>query len=91
MEKQLEVVEDLVQEAEVCIKDAYYRGYEEGAKINKLSFKTNGELLNSFLKYVIDNYRIYNNEDFTLSFIYEGVIYPKEVIIKNFLLSYEND
>jgi hypothetical protein len=95
MEKQLEVVEDLVQEAEICIRDAYYRGYEEGAKINNLSFITKGELLNKFDSYA--------NKYIRLTGDGEGVVFvPRQpegmrlgitldTLIKNFLLSYDND
>jgi hypothetical protein len=95
MEKQLEVVEDLVQEAEICIRDAYYRGYEEGAKINNLSFITKRELLRTFDSYANKYIRLTGDE--------EGAIFvPRQpdgmrlgitldTLIKNFLLSYDDE
>jgi len=95
MEKQLEVVEDLVQEAEICIRDSYYRGYEEGAKINNLSFVTKGDLLKSFDSYVNKYIRLTGDD--------EGAIFvPRQpdgmrlgitldTLIKNFLLSYDDE
>jgi len=95
MEKQLEVVEDLVQEAEICIRDAYYRGYEEGAKINNLSFITKGDLLKKFDSYANKYVRLTGDE--------EGAIFvPRkpegmrlgitlDTLVKNFLLSYDDE
>lgn len=95
MEKQLEVVEDLVQEAEICIRDAYYRGYEEGAKINNLSFISKSQLLRTFDSFANKYIRLIGDE--------EGAIFvPRQpdgmrlgitldTLIKNFLLSYDND
>lgn len=89
MENKLTIVEDLVQTAEICIQDAYYLGYESGSKVNKLSFKTNNELIKSFIDHVQKNYQIFNNDNLGLSFVLGGVAYPAEVIIKNFLLSHD--
>lgn len=95
MEKQLEVVEDLVQETETCIRDAYYRGYEEGAKENNLSFISKGDLLKSFDSYANKYIRLTGDED--------GAIFvPRQpdgmrlgitldTLIKNFLLSYDDE
>lgn len=95
MEKQLEVVEDLVQEAEICIRDAYYRGHEEGAKLNNLSFVSKSELLRMFDSYANKYIRLTGDE--------EGAIFvPRQpdgmrlgitldTLIKNFLLSYDDE
>lgn len=95
MEKQLEVVEDLVQEAEICIRDAYYRGYEEGAKINNLSFISKSQLLRTFDSFANKYIRLTGDE--------EGAIFvPRQpdgmrlgitldTLIKNFLLSYDDE
>jgi len=95
MEKQLEVVEDIVQEAEICIRDAYYRGYEEGAKINNLSFISKSQLLRTFDSYASKYIRLTGDED-------GAVFVPRQpdgmrlgitldTLIKNFLLTYDND
>lgn len=91
MEKQLDFVEDLVHETEICIRDAYYRGYEEGNKVNKLTFKTNSELLESFLSHVRNHYQLYHDQDLGIKFASKNVLYQSDTIIKNFLLSYDND
>jgi len=95
MEKKLEVVEDLVQEAEICIRDAYYRGYEEGAKINNLSFISKSQLLRTFDSYSSKYIRLTGDED--------GAIFvPRQpdgmrlgitldTLIKNFLLTYDDE
>jgi hypothetical protein len=95
MEKQLEVVEDLVQEAEICIRDAYHRGHEEGAKMNNLSFISKSQLLRTFDSYANKYIRLTGDED--------GAIFvPRQpdgmrlgitldTLIKNFLLSYDNE
>jgi len=95
MEKQLEVVEDIVQEAEICIRDAYYRGYEEGAKINNLSFISKSQLLRTFDSYASKYIRLTGDED-------GSVFVPRQpdgmrlgitldTLIKNFLLSYDDE
>jgi hypothetical protein len=88
-------IEDIIQEAEICIRDAYYRGYEEGAKINNLSFITKGDLLRAFDSYANKYVRLTGDE--------EGPVFvPRrpegirlgitlDTLIKNFLLSYDDE
>ena len=85
-------LEDLIQETEITLRDAYRRGFEKGEQASKVSLKNNTKMLISFEVYVTKNYKRMVVDD-ELFFVDEPnqVAITLSQAIKNFLLTYDDE
>jgi hypothetical protein len=90
-----DTIEDLIQETEITLRDAYRRGYEKGSKPNKAMLESKADMLRAFEAHLSKFRRIEDSER-------EPVFIPKKTdgipygsflttIIKNFLLTYDDN
>lgn len=84
-------LEDLIQETEITLRDAYRRGIEKGEQASKVALKNNTKMLISFEVYVTKNYKRMVVDD-ELFFVDEPnqVAITLSQAIKNFLLTYDD-
>ena len=90
-----EEIEDLMHEAEIVIRDAYQRGFNNGNVSNKAILESKKDMLKAFDSYANKYIRLTGDE--------EGSIFvPRQpegmrlgitldTLIKNFLLSYDDE
>lgn len=90
-----EEIEDLMHEAEIVIRDAYQRGFNNGNVSNKALLESKKDMLKAFDSYANKYIRLTGDE--------EGSIFvPRQpegmrlgitldTLIKNFLLSYDDE
>lgn len=85
-------LEDLIQETEITLRDAYRRGIEKGEQASKVALKNNTKMLISFEVYVTKNYKRMVVDD-ELFFVDEPnqVAITLSQAIKNFLLTYDDE
>ena len=85
-------LEDLIQETEITLRDAYRRGIEKGEQSSKVALKNNTKMLISFEVYVTKNYKRMVVDD-ELFFVDEPnqVAITLSQAIKNFLLTYDDE
>lgn len=90
-----DTIEDLIQETEITLRDAYRRGYEKGSKPNKAMLESKADMLRAFEAHLSKFRRIEDSER-------EPVFIPKNpdgmpmgisfsTLIKTFLLTYDNE
>lgn len=89
-----EEIADLITDVGRSIEEAYRRGLEKGGLENKAILDSKKDMLSKFDSYVHKNYRRLEDGEYIL-FIdktdkWERAHY-KEKIIKNFLLSYDDE
>jgi hypothetical protein len=84
-------LEDLIQETEITLRDAYRRGLEKGEHASRVALKNNTKMLISFEMYVTKNYKRMVVDD-ELFFVDEPnqVAITLSQAIKNFLLTYDD-
>ena len=90
-----EEIEDLMHEAEIVIRDAYQRGFNNGNVGNKAILESKKDMLKAFDSYANKYIRLTGDE--------EGAIFvPRQpegmrlgitldTLVKNFLLSYDDE
>jgi hypothetical protein len=90
-----EEIEDLMHEAEIVIRDAYQRGFNNGNASNKALLESKKDMLKAFDSYANKYIRLTGDE--------EGSIFvPRQpegmrlgitldTLVKNFLLSYDDE
>lgn len=90
-----EEIEDLMHEAEIVIRDAFQRGFNNGNVTNKAILESKKDMLKAFDSYVSKYIRLTGDE--------EGAVFvPRkpegmrlgitlDTLIKNFLLSYDDE
>jgi hypothetical protein len=90
-----EEIEDLMHEAEIVIRDAYQRGFNNGNVSNKAILESKKDMLKAFDSYANKYIRLTGDE--------EGAIFvPRQpdgmrlgitldTLVKNFLLSYDDE
>jgi hypothetical protein len=90
-----EEIEDLMHEAEIVIRDAYQRGFNNGNVSNKAILESKKDMLKAFDSYANKYIRLTGDE--------EGSIFvPRQpegmrlgitldTLVKNFLLSYDDE
>ena len=90
-----DAIEDLMHEAEIVIRDAYQRGFNNGNVSNKAILESKKDMLKAFDSYVIKYIRLTGDQ--------EGAIFvPRQpegmrlgitldTLVKNFLLSYDDE
>ena len=90
-----EQIEDLMHEAEIVIRDAYQRGFNNGNVSNKAILESKKDMLKAFDSYANKYIRLTGDE--------EGSIFvPRQpegmrlgitldTLVKNFLLSYDDE
>lgn len=85
-------IEDLIEESNICIRDAYRRGYEDGGVVNRAAISSKKDMLISFESYASKHYRRAIIHD-SLFFVNESksVALTLEELIKNFLLTYDDE
>jgi hypothetical protein len=84
-------IEDLIQETEITLRDAYNRGLNKGGELNRTVRATVTQLISAFTIYTTKNYRqSYNTED-DLIYTHKETnqIQTLPQLIKTFLLSYD--
>ena len=93
MENYKEVLEDLLGEAEITIRDAYQRGVEKGGRTNRAILEGKKDMLRKFVDYK-NRFNEFKAEDeyyfVSRSPQVESPI-NLEQLIKTFLLTYDND
>jgi hypothetical protein len=92
MENYKEVLEDLLGEAEITIRDAYQRGVEKGGRTNRAILEGKKDMLRKFVDYK-NRFNEFKAEDeyyfVSRSPQVESPI-NLEQLIKTFLLTYDN-
>ena len=85
-------LEDLIQETEITLRDAYRRGIERGGEASKVALKNNNKMLFSFEVYVTKNYKrmVVDGELFFVDEPNQVAITLTQAI-KNFLLTYDDE
>lgn len=85
-------LEDLIQETEITLRDAYRRGIERGEQASKVALKNNTKMLVSFEVYVTKNYKrmVVDGELFFVDEPNQVAITLTQAI-KNFLLTYDDE
>lgn len=85
-------LEDLIQETEITLRDAYRRGIEKGEQASKVALKNNTKMLVAFEVYVTKNYKrmVVDGELFFVDEPNQVAITLTQAI-KNFLLTYEDE
>jgi len=87
-------LEDLIQEVEITLRDAYRRGYEQGGQSNKAILDSKRDMLVKFEAY-LSTFRRLEGEDKDSIFLKKSDVMPRgiflETLIKNFLLSYDDE
>lgn len=85
-------LEDLIQETEITLRDAYRRGIEKGEQASKVALKNNTKMLVSFEVYVTKNYKrmVVDGELFFVDEPNQVAITLTQAI-KNFLLTYDDE
>ena len=90
-----DAIEDLMHEAEIVIRDAYQRGFNNGNVSNKAILESKKDMLKAFDSYANKYIRLTGDE--------EGSIFvPRQpegmrlgitldTLVKNFLLSYDDE
>ena len=84
-------IEDLIQETEITLRDAYNRGLNKGGELNRVVRAKVTDLISAFTIYTTKNYRqSYNTED-DLIYTHKETnqIQTLPQLIKTFLLSYD--
>ena len=90
-----DTLEDLIGEAEITLRDAFRRGYEQGSKPNRAMLQSKANMLRAFETHLSKFRRIEDTER-------EPVFIPKKTdgmpygsrlttVIKNFLLTYDDN
>lgn len=85
---------DLISDAEVCLQDAYRRGYEDGNATNKALLDEKKDMLKKFESY-LSKFRKLESEDNETIYIkksattWSGILL--DTLIRNFLLSYTDE
>lgn len=84
-------LEDLIQETEITLRDAYRRGIEKGEQAGKVALKSNSDMLMAFEVYITKHYKrmIVDNELFFVDEPNQVAITLTQAI-KNFLLTYDD-
>ena len=88
-------IEDLMHEAEIVIRDAYQRGFNNGNVSNNVILESKKDMLKAFDSYVSKYIRLTGDEE-------GSVFVPRQpegirlgitldTLIKNFLLSYDDE
>lgn len=81
-------IEDLSEQAEICLRDAYVRGYNKGQQSGSKIPETR-ETLRAFISFVKKYRMVYT--DIGVHFADGDNIYSEDIIIKNFILTYDYD
>jgi len=90
-----EEIEDLMHEAEIVIRDAYQRGFNNGNISNKAVLESKKDMLRTFDSYANKYIRLTGDDN-------GSVFVPRQpegmrlgitldTLVKNFLLSYDDD
>jgi hypothetical protein len=84
-------IEDLIQETEITLRDAYNRGLHKGGELNRVSRALVTDLISGFTIYVTKNYRQSYNTEEDLIYVHKDTNQIQELpnLIKTFLLSYD--
>jgi hypothetical protein len=93
MENYKEVLEDLLGEAEITIRDAYQRGVEKGGRTNQAILEGKKDMLIKFASYK-NKFTEFKTEDgyyFVSKSPHVESPINLEQLIKTFLLTYDND
>jgi hypothetical protein len=91
MEIIIDPVEDIVAEAEISIRDAYQRGYQDAQNLHNESQKDSKKMLASFVVHINKNYDLHYTDEPILGFTKDGVVYRIDSIVRDFLLSYDDE
>ena len=84
-------IEDLIQETEITLRDAYNRGLNKGGELNRVSRARVTDLISGFTIYVTKNFRQSTNSEDELIYIHKDTnqIQLLPQLIKTFLLAYD--
>lgn len=84
-------IEDLIQETEITLRDAYNRGLNKGGELNRVSRATFTQLITAFTLYVLKSYRQTYNTDDEIIYVHKetNAIHSLSTLIKTFLLAYD--
>jgi hypothetical protein len=84
-------IEDLIQETEITLRDAYNRGLNKGGELNRTVRATVTQLISAFTIYTTKNYRQSYNTEEDLIYTHKETNQIQELpqLIKTFLLSYD--
>jgi hypothetical protein len=92
MENYKDVLEDLLGEAEITIRDAYQRGIEKGGRTNRAVLEGKKDMLVKFINYKNKFNEFKAEDEFYFVHRSPNVESPinLEQLIKNFLLTYDD-
>lgn len=81
-------LEDLISESEICLRDAYRRGFNQGENLGS-KIPESRELLSGFISFIKKYRMVYT--DSGVHFADGDNIYSQDIIVKNFLITYDYD
>lgn len=84
-------IEDLIQETEITLRDAYNRGLNKGGELNRVSRARVTDLISAFVIYADKNYRQSVHAEDGVLYIHKetNAIHSLSALIKTFLLAYD--
>lgn len=84
-------IEDLIQETEITLRDAYNRGLNKGGELNRVVRAKVTDLILAFTIYSTKSYRQTYNTEGELIYIHKDTdaIHTLPQLIKTFLLAYD--
>lgn len=88
----IDEIEDLIQETEITLRDAFRRGVQQGEQAGKVALKSNSDMLTAFEVYITRNYKrmVVDGQLFFVDEPNQFAITLTQAI-KNFLLTYDNE
>jgi hypothetical protein len=87
-----DILEDLIQETEITLRDAYRRGVEQGGKTNNAILDNRKDMLKKFIVFKSKFIEFENEGEHFFALRTHNVETPinLEKLIKTFLLTYDN-